>query len=168
MKNLITILLLMTTLAALAQDGKAVTIKKTFSRQTMVKTEINADVSIVWALLTNGSDFARWNSTIVSLDGNIVEGEKIKLVSTLDPSRTFKIKIKEVIPEKEMVWGDAMGKRIYKLEKSGEGKIVFSMSEKIGSFMFPLFANKIPPFDEAFETFAADLKREAELIEGRK
>ena len=154
----------MTTLASLAQNGKAVTIKKTFSRQTMVKTEINADVSIIWALLTNGSDFARWNSTIVSLDGEIVEGEKIKLASTLDPSRTFKIKIKEVIPEKEMVWGDAMGKRLYKLEKSGN-KVVFSMSEKIGSFMFPLFANKIPPFDEAFETFAADLKREAELIQ---
>lgn len=166
MKNLITMLLLMTNLASMAQNGKAVTIKKTFSRETIVKTEINADVSIIWALLTNGPDFSRWNSTIVSLDGNIQEGEKIRLVSTLDPDRTFKIKIKAMTPEKEMIWGDAMGKRVYSLEKSGEGKVVFSMREKIGSFMFPLFANKIPPFDGAFEQFAADLKKEAEMIQG--
>ena len=112
-------------------------------------------------MLTNASDFSRWNSTVISIEGNINQGEKIKLKSTLDPSRTFKLKVKEMIPNQKMVWGDAMGKRTYTLEQKGNSTI-FSMTEKIGGLMFPLFAKKIPPFDESFEQFTADLKKEAE------
>jgi hypothetical protein len=36
------------------------------------------------------------------------------------------------------------------------------MSEKIGGPLFPLFARMIPPFDESFNQFAADLKKAAE------
>jgi hypothetical protein len=36
------------------------------------------------------------------------------------------------------------------------------MTEKIGGFMFPLFASKIPSFDQSFEKFTADLKAKAE------
>jgi hypothetical protein len=39
------------------------------------------------------------------------------------------------------------------------------MTERIGGPLFPLFAGMIPSFDESFETFAADLKREAETIQ---
>lgn len=167
MRSFITIFMLMTTLTAVAQDGKATTEKKTFSRSTSVSIHINADASIVWALLTNAQDFPRWNSTIISIDGDIAKGEKIKLKVTLDSSRVFKIKIKEMVPEQMMVWGDAMGKRTFTLEKSGDG-VIFTMFEKMGSPMFPLFANKIPSFDEAFEQYAADLKKEAETIANTK
>lgn len=167
MTKFFTIFMLMTSLTTMAQNGKATTVKKTFNRTTTVSTQINADASIVWALLTNASDFSRWNSTIVSIEGKIQEGEKIKLKSTLDPSRTFKLKVKEMVAEQKLVWGDAMGKRTYVLQKSKEGT-TFSMTEKIGGFMFPLFANKIPSFDESFEQFAADLKKEAETISKTK
>ena len=60
-----------------------------------------------------------------------------------------------------MVWGDAMGQRTYTLQADG-GTTIFTMTEKIGGLMFPLFANKIPSFDETFETFAKDLKKAAE------
>ena len=146
-----------------AQNGKAFTEKKTFSRTTTVSTLVNADQSIIWALLTNAADFSRWNSTVVSIEGDIREGEKIRLKSTLDPDRTFKLKVKEMVPDQRMVWGDGLGRRTYSLTKKAEGTL-FTMTERIGSFMFPLFANKIPPFDEAFEQFAADLKKEAEII----
>ena len=36
------------------------------------------------------------------------------------------------------------------------------MTEKIGKPLFPLFAKMIPAFDESFEKFANDLKKEAE------
>lgn len=36
------------------------------------------------------------------------------------------------------------------------------MTERIAGPLFPLFAKMIPPFDDAFETFAKDLKKEAE------
>jgi uncharacterized protein YndB with AHSA1/START domain len=71
------------------RDGKAVTIRKTFSRETSVSTTIFADPAIVWALLTHASDFPRWNSTVTSVKGEIKEGGSIELKSTLDEKRTF-------------------------------------------------------------------------------
>ena len=52
--------------------------------------------------------------------------------------------------------------------KGNGGTLTFSMTEKIGGFMFPLYANYIPPFDKAFEQFAADLKSESETIQSSK
>jgi uncharacterized protein YndB with AHSA1/START domain len=148
--------------------GKATTTKKTFSRETSVSTTIFADAAIVWALLTHSSDFPRWNSTITSLKGEIREGGTIELKSTLDEKRIFKLKVKELVPEKRLVWGDAMGSRTYTLDKDTEGSVLFIMSEKIGGPLFPLFAKSIPSFDESFERFAADLKKEAETIQHAK
>ena len=143
--------------------GKATTIKKTFSRATSISQEINASPEVIWSLLTNAADFARWNSTIVSIDGNIKTGEYINLVAQIAPSRTFKIKIKEMIPNEKMVWGDMMGTRTFSLDKKAEGKTLFTMHEKIGGPFFTFFASKIPSFDAAFEQYAADLKKESEL-----
>ena len=151
-----------------AKHDKATTVRSTFSRQTSVSTDINADPSIIWALLTNASDYPRWNSTVVSIDGKIAPGEKISLKSTLDPKRTFKLKIREMEAGKKLVWGDAMGKRTYLLTKNQNGSITFSMDEKIGGPMFPLFAKMIPSFDASFNRFAADLKKEAETIMNAK
>ncbi|MEL6194167.1 MAG: SRPBCC domain-containing protein [Bacteroidota bacterium] len=153
----------MTSISTVAQQGKATTEKKTFKRTTSISQIIQADPSVVWGLLTNASDFTRWNSTIVSLEGEIRENAKIRLKSTLDESRTFKLKVKELLPEQKLVWGDAMGKRVYTLERKNGGTY-FNMTEKIGGPMFPLFANKIPSFDESFEQFTADLKKEAERV----
>lgn len=163
MKSFFTIVLLMTTLTSPAQSGKAATVKKTFSRATSISIPIQADAPIIWALLTNAADFSRWNSTIVSIEGEIALNKKIKLKSTLDPKRTFKLKVKELEPDRKLVWGDGLGKRTYTLQKSGEATL-FTMHEKIGGPLFPLFAKQIPSFDESFEQFAADLKKEAEII----
>jgi hypothetical protein len=38
------------------------------------------------------------------------------------------------------------------------------MTEKIGGPIFPLFARMIPSFDQSFEQYAKDLKKEAEAI----
>lgn len=149
---------------ALSQNGKASTVKTTFSRETSISIEIKADAAIVWALLTNASDYPRWNSTVTSVEGNISLGETIKLKSILDAKRTFKLKVKEFEPENKLVWGDGQGNRVYSISQNPNGTINFSMDEKIGGLMFPLYAKYIPPFDESFEQFAADLKKEAELI----
>jgi uncharacterized protein YndB with AHSA1/START domain len=148
----------------LESDGKALTIKKTFSRETAISIDIQADKSILWALLTDASDYQRWNSTVISLDGTITQGGKIQLKSTLDPKRVFKLSVKEMEVDNKLVWGDSMGKRIYTLKSVGNGLTNFSMHEKIGGPIFPLFAKMIPPFDQSFEQFASDLKKEAEAI----
>lgn len=150
---------------SIAQNGKAVTVRKTFSRETAISIEIQAEPAIVWALLTHASDYPRWNSTVTSLEGNIALGEKVKLKSTLDAKRTFKLKVKEFEPETRLVWGDGQGNREYLIIPNGDGKVTFSMREKIGSPMFPLYAKMIPSFDASFEAFAADLKKEVEKIQ---
>jgi len=149
-------------------NGKASTIKKTFSRETSVSIDIKADPTIIWALLTNASDYPRWNTTVVSIDGAITKGNKIALKSTLDPKRVFKLTVKEFEPNKKLSWGDAMGTRVYTLTQNNAGQTNFTMNEKIGGPIFPLFAKMIPPFDQSFEQFAADLKKESETIMNSK
>ena len=143
-------------------DGKAATMKKTFSRETSVNIGIQSDAARVWSLLTNASDIPRWNSTVVSIEGEIKEGGQIELVSTLDKSRTFKLNVKEFRPNSRLVWGDAMGSRVYSIQEKAGGGVDFTMREKIGGPLFPLFSRMIPDFDASFEQFAADLKKEAE------
>lgn len=158
----------MTSSNTMAPSEKATTIRTTFSRQTSVQIDINADASIVWALLTKASDYTRWNSTITSMEGNIEPGGKIILQSILDAKRKFKLLVKEFVAEKKLVWGDAQGSRVFTISPNANGSITFSMTEKIGGLMFPLYAKMIPPFDASFEQFASDLKKESELIMNAK
>ena len=148
-----------------AGEGKASTTKNIFSRETSVSTTIEAEPAIVWALLTHVADFPRWNSTVTSMKGEIREGGTVELKSILDDKRTFKLKVREFVPEKRLVWGDALGSRVYTLTPGDGGRTHFSMTEKIGGPLFPLFAGAIPSFDEVFERYAADLKKEAESIQ---
>ena len=121
---------------------KAITKTSTFTRETSVEASIHADQPIVWALLTNIADYPRWNSTIISISGKLVAGEKIKLKSTLAPQRTFTLKVKKIVEGKMFTWGDGMGQRVYTLEKRGIDT-QFRMVEKIGGPLFPLFSRMI-------------------------
>ncbi|MBL8011576.1 MAG: SRPBCC domain-containing protein [Flavobacteriales bacterium] len=132
-----------------------------------MSTVIRADEAIIWALLTNAADYPRWNSTVTSINGNIALDEKIVLRSTLDAKRSFKLKVKEFEPAKKLVWGDGKGKRTYTLKNNDDGTVTFTMHERIGGLMFPMYAKHIPSFDASFDAFAADLKKEAELIQNK-
>jgi len=146
------------------QSSRANTIRKVFSRETSVSVDINAGSSIIWSLLTNASGYPGWSNTVVSIEGNIAPGETIKLKSTLDPKRTFKLRVMEFQPETRLAWGDAMGKRIFTLNDNKNGSVRFLMTEKIGGPLFPLFSKMIPSFDKPFDQFASDLKTKAEFI----
>lgn len=145
---------------------QATTTRSLFSRETTVSTDIAADAATVWELLTNVEEMPRWNSTIVSIDGTIAPGGGVALVSTLDETRTFKLDIKEVVPNRKLVWGDRQGARTYTIAERPDG-VTFTMTERIGGPLFPLFSRFIPPFDESFEQYATDLKREAESRQGK-
>ena len=80
----------------LESNGKSVTIHKLFSRETGVSIDIEASLSIIWKILTNLEEYPQWTTTIISLSGVLIEGEKIVLISILDPKRKFKLKIKKM------------------------------------------------------------------------
>jgi uncharacterized protein YndB with AHSA1/START domain len=153
----------MTQTAFSTTPGKASTVKTTFSRATSIRIDIEAEAAIVWALLTNAADYPRWNTTVIRIEGDIVLGGRIRLTSTLAPKRVFKLRVKEFQPERRLVWGDGQGTRVYAISPNGKG-VTFTMEEKIGGLMFPLYAKYIPSFDQSFEQFAHDLKKEAEAI----
>lgn len=147
--------------------GTASTLKKIFSRATNISIDIHADKSTVWKLLTDAQDFPRWNSTIISMEGSIENGKKIKLKSTTDESRTFNLSVQLVPSKQRMIWSDGMapffkGVRTYTLDSNPDGSVQFTMHEKLAGIMFALAAKHIPSFDKPFEQFAADLKKEAE------
>jgi uncharacterized protein YndB with AHSA1/START domain len=143
-------------------SNKASTVKNVFSRETTVSVDIHAEPKVIWSLLTQAQNYSKWNSTVISIDGVIALGEKIQLISYLDPKRVFKLTIKEFEPGKKLVWGDPIGNREYILTPQSGGMTRFTMTEKIGGPLFPLFASMIPSFDESFDTFASDLKNASE------
>jgi uncharacterized protein YndB with AHSA1/START domain len=147
---------------ASAPKGSARTTRTTFSRTTSVETTIRTDQTTIWRLLTSAEAYPRWNSTVLSLDGQLRSGGKIRLVSALAPERAFTLKVKEFQPPGHLVWGDAMGTRTFSLSPDGPDSTRFEMTERIGGPLFPLFAGKIPDFDTSFTRFAADLKAAAE------
>ena len=65
------------------------------------------------------------------------------------------------------VWTDGKGQRTYSLQNNGDSTVSFSMTERIGGLMFPMYAKYILSFDASFNACAADLKREAELIQNK-
>ena len=58
-----------------------------------VERHINAAPDRVWAILTNAAGYQDWNHSIVSIQGDMAIGSTVQLVSTLDPKRTFKLKV---------------------------------------------------------------------------
>lgn len=142
--------------------ARATTAKRVFSRETSVAIEIDADTATIWNLLTNAQHYPRWNSTVISIDGSINADGRIRLKSHLSPDREFKLKIRKFEPERLLVWGNGLGVRTFTIEKISPVRSRFTMTERIGGPVFPLFSRMIPSFDESFERFAADLKTEAE------
>ena len=139
-------------------DGKSFTEKRLFSRSTEITKLIKSDVPSIWDILMETSSYTSWNSTIILFEGAIKKGTIVRLKRHLDKKRVFKLKVKEVVPYKKFVWGDAMGNRTFLLTPTDHGTS-FNMKETIGGPFYPLFSRFIPDFDSSFERFANDLEK---------
>lgn len=132
-----------------------------------VSREIAADPDTVWGLLSDATTWAAWNPSVLSIEGPIRVGEKVRLVSMVNPDRTFSLKVDEVSPPSRMVWSDGMplglftGVRTYTLEPTDTGT-TFHMEEAYSGVMAPLITRAIPDLTESFEVFADGLKQGAE------
>lgn len=137
-----------------------------FSKSCTVSADIKASPETIWALMTNASQIPRWNSTVISLSGEIVLGNTIELVSTLDPNRTFKLKVTTLDKPHLMIWEDGFapmfkGVRTYQLIPKGT-VTQFTMTEVFSGLMLPMIGGSLPDFRANFEQFVKDLKQEAE------
>jgi len=146
-------------------DGKSRKLEGTRYQEYRVGIRIEAPAAKVFALLTDASGFAVWNSTIVSLEGTLAVGQRIALKAKVAPERTFKLLVSEVDAPRRMVWEDGnrifRGVRTFTLDEEG-GVTTFTMAEAMTGAFLPQIAPQLPDFGPPFETFAADLKKAAE------
>lgn len=131
-------------------------------------TDIAAPVEQVWSILTEAAAYPSWNSTIISMEGVIADGETISLVTTLNPKRTFRLTVSGIEAPSSMVWSDGMplglfsGVRTFRVASTDDGGSTFSMVERYSGLLAPLITKSIPDMSDSFDAFAADLKVAAE------
>ena len=56
---------------------------------------IHASPATIWGVLTDGAHYPAWDSGVVSVEGRIAPGEKIKVVSSANPKRAFPVSVSE-------------------------------------------------------------------------
>jgi hypothetical protein len=133
-----------------------------------VGINILATAEVVWRLLTDAKGFPRWNSTVTGIDGEIREGERLRL-HVPGTSRTFTPKVSAVVAERGMTWSDGIagifkGVRTFELTPRNGASTDFVMEEHFSGVMFALTKRMLPDFRPIFEAYAHDLKHEAERI----
>jgi hypothetical protein len=137
------------------------------ANQYAVAVSIGAPAQRVWDLLADAPGYKTWNASVVSIDGTIEPGRTIKLVSAVNPSRTFVLKITTMDRPNRLVWGGGMplglftGTRTFLIEAEGAG-CRFSMTEVYTGLMSGLIFKSIPNLNDSFKQFAESLKTAAE------
>jgi hypothetical protein len=138
-----------------------------FSMSCGVALNIRARASTIWSLLTNANDFPRWNSTVTSMEGQIREGEHLRL-RVPGSNRVFAPRVSGVVPNERMTWTGGFspifkGVRTFELQGRSDGSTDFVMEERFSGLMLPLLGASMPDFGPVFDRYANDLKQEAEL-----
>ena len=129
---------------------------------------IKASPERIWAILTDAAGFGEWDSGVVRVDGRIALGEKITVISKVNPGRAFPVKVVELVPNQKMVWSGGMplglfkGVRTYALARQADGTTKFTMREEYTGLMLPMIWRSIPDLGPSFQQFASGLKRKAE------
>ena len=137
-----------------------------FSMTCRVALDIRAPAARIWSLLTDADGFPRWNSTVSRVEGQIREGERLRL-HVPGTDRTFTPTVSGLVPDKRMTWTGGFspvfkGVRTFELRPCDDGSTQFAMEERFSGLMLPFVKGSMPDFGPVFERYANDLKVEAE------
>jgi hypothetical protein len=127
---------------------------------------IGAPAATVWSLLTDATGFHRWNSTVTRVEGQIREGERLR-IHVPGTDRTFTPKVSGVVPSQRMTWTGGLfpmfkGVRTFELRPCDDGSTEFVMEERFSGLMVPFVKGSMPDLGPVFERYANDLRYEAE------
>jgi hypothetical protein len=132
------------------------------------ETLIHADPDRIWPILADGPSWPDWDSGVERIEGRVAPGEKIKLVSKVNPGRAFGVKVTEFEPGRRMTWTGGMplglfkGVRTFELRPEAGGATRFTMQERFSGPLLPLIGRSIPDLGPSFDQFARGLKERAE------
>ncbi|MBM7510153.1 hypothetical protein JOE61_003967 [Nocardioides salarius] len=135
---------------------------------TSTSTAIDAPAGRVWRLLTDAAWWNRADNGVVDVAGTIREGQRVKLVSELNPERGFRLKVVDVDPPRSMTWSGGLpvglftGRRTFQVEPDGPERCTFTMAEDFTGPLAPLITRSLPDFQDSFDQFAAALKADGE------
>jgi hypothetical protein len=147
-------------------EPKVTGTRSTFGIACGVEVNIRASARDIWSLLTDAKGFPRWNSTVTAIEGQIREGERLR-VSVPGTARAFTPAVSGVVPNERMTWTGGFapmfkGVRTFELKPRNDGSTDFVMEERFSGLMLPLIKGSLPDFGPIFERYATDLKNEAE------
>ena len=129
---------------------------------------ITAAPDRVWAVLVDGAHYPDWDSGVVRVEGTIAPGETIKVVSSVNPGRTFPVKVTQFDPGRAMTWTGGMplglfaGVRTFSLTPAADGTTRFEMREAYSGPLASMMTRSIPDLGPSFTQFANGLKQRAE------
>lgn len=130
---------------------------------------IEAKPEAVWDVLTDGAGWATWDSGVVRVEGSIAPGQKIKVVSEVNPGRAFPVTVTTFEPAAAMTFTGGTplfrGVRRYTLAPQPDGSTRFTMREEYTGPLVPLIWRTIPDLGPSFTQFADGLKKRVEQRE---
>ena len=135
-----------------------ITTHSCFWRETTVNIDINASVENVFKIMTDGSNYPKWNRAVTKIEGEIKEDSSIKLTS----GYTFDLRIIGWKENEEFHMVNSMANREFIFTKKGPNSMNFKMTERLGAPLWPCIKCFVPDFDPLFGEYAEDLKKEAE------
>jgi len=146
--------------------------RRTFSLMCRVEVSIQASPCRIWMLLTDAKDFPRWNSTVTGIDGEIRDGQRIR-IHVPGTNRTFTPLVSNVLADAQMTWAAGFaplfkGVRTFELTPQKDGATTFVMQERFSGLMLPIAGRAMPDLGPVFEQWASDLKNESERTDARR
>jgi uncharacterized protein YndB with AHSA1/START domain len=135
-------------------------------KEFTTKASIRAAPETVWAALTDGSGYARWNPEITRVDGRIAQGETLKAHVILHGGvvRPVKVRVTEFEPMRRMVWTGGMplglfkGQRTFTLAPRDAGLVEFTMHIRFSGPMSSLIAKSLGDRQPDIDALASGLK----------
>jgi uncharacterized protein YndB with AHSA1/START domain len=140
----------------------------TAMKEYTTTVDIRATPEAVWAILTDGLGYARWNPEITRVDGRIALGEKIKAHVVLHGGKVQPVTVR--VTELEpmcMVWTGGMplglftGRRTFSLTPR-VGVVEFTMQVGFSGLLSGLIAKSLGDRQPDIDALAAGLKKWAE------
>ena len=134
-----------------------------------VQRTIMAEPERVWSILVDSKTLASGPFGITRLEGEVVEGAKLKLWSSVAPSRAFPLVVTNVRPNRSMVWKGDMplglftGTRTFTLVANGRSTR-FRMREVYHGPLAALIRKSMPDLNPSFVQFADALATAAEAM----
>jgi hypothetical protein len=121
---------------------------RAFSMVCGVEVNVLANAEILWRLLTDAEGFPRWNSTVGGVEGQIREGERLRL-RVPGTDRVLTPKVSGVKPNERMTWTGGFapifkGVRTFVLRPRNDGSTDFVMEERFSGLILPLVKGSMP------------------------